>query len=476
MHNQLNDLSAKLVYSRPNDPIENRYAPYSLRWHHLGYGLLFVLLMAVFVLSACGGGSNPPTTTPADTPIEAPATATASPDPVTLTMGSWRTEDVEAMNVILQRFHEIYPYITITYDPIINTEYDSALRAQLQAGQGPDLFYLRSFSVSRSLYEDGFLAELGDVPGLMDAFSPAMRSPWATDEGVPYGAPFIATSHGIYYNQDIFKELKLSIPESWEDLLEAAKVIQAAGYVPFANASGDAWTMAELVFMNLAPNFIGGREGRMAYLNGERCFNDAQMVAAFQAVADLAPFLPQGQAFLTYSDSQQLFLQGRAAMWLGGSWDIPFFEETNPALNWSVFAPPPPKGQPAYITFHLDAGMGLNQASTHQAEAKLFLAWMATPEFGQIMGNELPGFFPMHQKPLALENEHANTFLGLNQKRGTDVRFVWDKLRDGEPNAYDLVMNGAVAVINGNTTSQQAADVLQTGLARWFPPAQTCQE
>ena len=85
--------------------------------------------------------------------------------------------------------------------------------------------------------------------------------------------------------------------------------------------------------MNLAPNFIGGYEGRQAYLNGERCFNDENAVAAFQAVADIAPFFPDGQEALTYYDSQQLFLQGQAAMWLGGSWDIPVFEKEAPTSS-----------------------------------------------------------------------------------------------------------------------------------------------
>ncbi|MFQ5576640.1 MAG: extracellular solute-binding protein, partial [Anaerolineae bacterium] len=241
-----------------------------------------------------------------------------------------------------------------------------------------------------------------------------------------------------------------------------------------ANASGDSWTVAEIVFMNLAPNFIGGREGRLAYLNGERCFNDPRLTAAFKALQDLAPFLPENQQLLTYSDSLQLFLQGRALMWLGGSWDIPFFEAETPAFEWSVFAPPPPAGQPPYITFHLDAGMGLNAQSRHKDEARLFLEWMTTPEFGAMLGNELPGFFPMHTDAPPLNNPHANTFLALNQGRGTDVRFVWEKLRDGTPDAYTLVMNGAVAVVNGDQTPQQAADALQDGLAQWFEPAQHC--
>jgi raffinose/stachyose/melibiose transport system substrate-binding protein len=433
------------------------------------YKLLFLIILVAMVFSAC----TPATTDP---PV---ATEPTDPSPaeeaVVLTMGSWRVDDIAQMNTILQAFNAIYPHITINFDPTNPPDYNAVLRTQLSGGTAPDLFYLRSFATSRQLYNEGFLEPLDDLPGLTENFSEAAISPWATDDGLPYGVPFIAVSHGVYYNQDIFEELDLQIPTSWEMLLSAAQTVSDAGFIPFANASGDEWTIAEIVFMNLAPNFIGGREGRLAYLAGERCFNDENAVAAFQAVEDLAPYLPPGQQALTYYDSQQLFLLGNAAMWFGGSWDIPFFESENPDFEWSIFAVPPPAGNPGYITFHLDAGMGINAASPHKEEARLFLEWMTTPEFASLLGNELPGFFPIRLDPPQLDNDHANAFLALNEGRGQDVRWAWPVLLDGSPDGYSLMQNGAIGVINGTMTPQEAADALQEGLAQWFEPAQTCR-
>jgi len=200
------------------------------------------------------------------------------------------------------------------------------------------------------------------------------------------------------------------------------------------------------------------------------------MVSAFQAVKDISGFFPDNQRFLQYNDSLQLFLQGKAAMWLGGSWDIPYFEEQKPGFEWSVFAIPPPKNKKSIVTFHLDAGMGLNAASTHKEEARLFLTWMATPEFGALLGDQLPGFFPMHTQVPSLNNKHANEFLKLNDGRDTDIRFTWEKISDGSPDAYTLVMNGSIAVANDEQTPQQAADLLQSGLEKWYIPAIECKK
>ena len=428
-------------------------------------------LLLWFGVMALGCDQTPtiqPTLEPTVTPTEAP-------QETVLTLGAWRTS-TERMNRVLNKFQALNPQIRVRFEPSLSGEYDAVIQAQLESGQAPDLFFLRSFSASQELFEQGYLKPLDDLPGLRDNFDPVMLAPWRTKEGIPYGVPFTATSHGIYYNADIFEALDLSIPETWEALLTTAQRLQDAGYIPFANASKDLWTMAEIVFMNLAPNFIGGREGRMAYLNGERCFNDEHVVAAFQAVEDLAPFFPEDHALLGYLDSLQLFLQGKAAMWMSGSWDIPYLEEAEPDFTWSVFAVPPPAGQPAYVTFHLDVAIGLNSASQHQREARAFLEWLTTPQFGQLLGNEMPGFFPMHRDVPALTDEHANTFLSLNQGRGTDIRFAWEKLRDGSPDGYTLMQEGALAVLRGEQTPQEAADALQAGLAQWFAPAQTCGE
>lgn len=409
-----------------------------------------------------------------------------------LTMGSWRTDDIPQMRHILDIFEKQTPGIRIIFDPTPAPEYDEVLAAQLKTKSAPDLFYLRSFNVSRRLFEQGYLVTLNDLPGLKENFSADMLAPWTSNQDKLYGVPFIAVAHGIYYNKQIFSKLNLTPPRTWEALLNHARIIQKAGIIPFANASGDEWTINEIVFFNLAPNFIGGYEGRMAYLNGERCFNDHHMIAAFQALEDLSPFLPPNHTLLKYIDSLYIFIQGRAAMWMGGSWDIPFIESESPNFEWDVFAPPPAGKSHRFMCFHLDAGMGINSDSKNKPAARIFLSWLTRPETGRLLANTLPGFFSMHrpqpvsntrkvssppnQPESALKDPHANTFLGLKNKYPTDIRLAWEKLREGTPDGYNLMQEAAVHVINKEWSPQQAANFVQEGLATWFKPARICKK
>jgi raffinose/stachyose/melibiose transport system substrate-binding protein len=385
-----------------------------------------------------------------------------------LILGSWRGDDAAQVKQLIAAFNQKHPDIKIEFQPTNPPDYNAVLRTQFEGDTAPDLFYARSFSTTRELYKKGYVESLAGLKGLNANFTSGARSPWSTEDGTPYAVPFMAVSHGIYYNKTMFKKMGIAIPKNWSDLIKVAKKIKKADITPFANGSKDEWDMNEIVFMNLLPNFIGGRKGRLEYENGKRKFNDRNMVAAFQAIKDIAPYLPKGQEGVDYYASQQLFLQGKAAMFFGGSWDITMFEKENPKFDWGVFATPAPKGKKAYVCFHADAGVGLNKNSKNKEKAKIFLQWLTTPESGKMLGNGIPGFFPLHKTTVKLSNKHANEFLALNKGRGKDVRFVWPELLAGSPSGYDLTQEGALAVAKGTMTPKQAADHLQNGLAKWY--------
>lgn len=298
----------------------------------------------------------------------------------------------------------------------------------------------------------------------------AARAPWTTAGGASFAMPFVAVSHGIYYNKDIFEKLGIGIPANWPAFLEACQKIADAGYIPIANGLADEWDIAEVVFMSLAPNHIGGRAGRLAYENGDRPFNDADMVSAFTAMQSLAPYLPEGFEAIGYNDSNALFATEKAAMYFDGSWSIGTYGDV--AFSWGVMAVPTIPGKSSHITFHPDAGVAINAATEHPEEAAILLSWLGSAEAAEIVANKLPtGFFPLLKTSVSINDPHANEFLALNKTvDSTDVRLPWPVLMSGDPSGYQLIVNGSIEVIKGSKTPQQAADTLQEGLASWYTP------
>lgn len=393
---------------------------------------------------------------------------------IILTLGSWRKDDVEQLGHVLREFNQLYPHIIIKFDPTEPAQYNDVLVAQLEGGTAPDLYYLRSHSASAALYNKGHLVKLNELSKFENDFPPQMINAWKTKQGDIYGVPLMAVSHGIYYNASFFEKYNLAIPNTWGELIQLAQKIQHIGAVPFANATGDLWMVNGLILQNLIPGFIGGEKGRLEYYNGTRCFNDDDMLAAFQAVADLSDYLSENQRLLKYADTLQLFLQGKSPMLFGGSWDIPFFESQNPSFDWRVFAIPPPEGKEHYVTFHPDAAIGLNSQSPYIEEAKLFLKWMTTKEFAMLYEKQLPGFFPLHKGVENTNNVHANMFLALHAQYKTDTR-IWRQIEQGEPSDYKISVQLSTDVMNKDITPEQAVDKLQGGIAAWHLPTKLCR-
>ena len=380
---------------------------------------------------------------------------------VTLIMGSWRADDVTQMNDLLAEYQKVKPNVQIQFRPTNPPEYNATLRLQFEGGTAPDLMYARSYATGRELFSAGYFGDCSDIPGIKQTFSAGSLAPWQMPDGKIFAVPFNAVSHAAYYNKAIFQKEGLSIPQTWEDFLALCGTLASRGYTPMANGTADEWDILECYFLNFLPNFIGGATERLAYESGAKKLNDANFVAAFQAVADSAKYLPKGYESVTYNDSQALFNTQQAVMFLDGSWTADVYKDAK--FEWGAFAVPAPKGRQTMICFHPNAAIAYNSKTKHPQECKDFLAWLSTKEGATTAFNFLPnGNFPMVNAQIQLPDAHAREFLALNNGREVDVRFVWPKFMD----LYAPMNQAIIQVLKGQMTPRQAADAMETAAAK----------
>ena len=414
---------------------------------------ILILLMILSIILLCAGCAE---STNKDT------------EKTVLTLGTWRADDLEAWTHLLAEYEELSG-VRIQFKPINHSNYNAELRLQLDNGLGPDLMFAPSYTSGMELYEKGFFADISNLPHLQEYFSESCKDAWRGADGKSFAVPVAAVVQTIYYNKDIFEKAGISIPHTWEELLSVCKDLKLAGYTPFANGLADEWDINECFMMGLLPNFTGGEKGRHEYENGLRPFNDDDMVAAFTAMKDIAPYCPENFESLTYTDSNELFASGKAAMYADGSWTLDSFRDL--PFHWGNFAFPPPAGKKPEICFHVDVGIAMNANSKHTKEAWDFLSWICTPEGVAVVAKYLPnGFYPMFNNAILIENPQSVELYGLLTGRGHNVRFVWPKLMQGTPSGYTLMNEGVIAVMKGEKTPKQAADAFAKGLAQWYIP------
>ena len=391
-------------------------------------------------------------------------------DVVELTMGSWRTEDIEQWANILEVFHAAHPEIHINFEPTLNTEYDAQLTNQLAGGVGPDLITCRPFDRALINYQAGGMADISDLPGL-ENFSDVALGAWSIDDGSEtYCVPMASVIHGFIYNKTLFDELGLEAPTTESEFFAVMDALVEAGETPLGISTKDQWTTATMGFNNLWPNFCDGETTRQAILSGEAKFTDECFINVLESLAKWGPYLPAGHESIGYADAQQTFPLGLTAIYPSGSWEIPLFNDLAD-FEMGAFKPYLPDDKDpseCAISDHVDIAIGMNANSAHPEEARVFLEWLTTADFAQVFSDNQPGFFSLSSHPVELSDPLAAEFVSWREDCTETIRMFDQFLSRGEPGGSQLMNENINIMIQGSETPQEAAENIQAGLEDWY--------
>ncbi len=393
---------------------------------------------------------------------------------VTLNIESWRNDDLTLwQDKIIPAFEAANPGIKVNFTPSAPTEYNAVLNSKLDAGSAGDLITCRPFDASLALYDAGHLANLADMEA-MGNFSDVAKSAWQTDDGsASFCVPMASVIHGFIYNKEAFTEVGVEVPTTEAEFFAALDAFQKDGnYIPMAMGTNDQWEAATMGYNNIGPNYWKGEEGRLALIKGEQKLTDDAWTKPYETLAKWAPYLGDGYEAQTYPDSQNLFTLGRAAIYPAGSWEITGFNAQADFEMGAFKAPVMAAGDTCYISDHTDIGIGMNAATANPEAAKAFLTWVASPEFASIFGNALPGFFPLSNTPVELEDPLAKEFVSWRGECESTIRSTYQILSRGTPNLENDTWGASVAAIKGTSAPAELGAKLQDGLASWYAPQQ----
>ncbi len=436
------------------------------------------LLATSLVLAACGGeggdddtngGAGGDTADDGGDAADAGDGAAGDAEDVTLTVWSWRTEDEAAYQEIFAVYEEHNPHVTVEFVPYVNTDYNNILATGLTGSGGPDVAQLRAYGGLQPLVEAGQLLPLDGEVATLDRFEEeVLDGARGLEDGRIYGVPFGIQALVAFYNRGIFDELGLDEPEDWDGFIDVLDTIAASEYDPLANGGGDEW-MLPIVHESVGAARYGASDFRDAVLAGERDFTDPDYVASVELVEQLLPYMPAQAVGVDYNDSRALFTTGRAAMFLGGSFEVGFWRSDAPDLDLGAFRLPADGGWPsgAVTPGWVDGSYGVSALSEHPDEAMALVEWMGSEEFGQLFADEInqlsaqPGIEPQDElleQIAALYEEAPTPYLLL-----TDFRY-------GEPSGTDLIGAGMQQLMLGDSSPEEVAESLQRGVEQWFDP------
>lgn len=367
--------------------------------------LLALMLIGAMLLVACGTGEST-ADTPADsgTGDEPSGDEPAADETVTIVVWHQFGGDQEAPWLESKAaFEAAYPNIKIKDTAFSFEDMQAAMTAAFAAGEGPDVaFYDASASFLGILVESD---QALDLSGLYDKHGWGNKYfAWAqekvTYDGKPYGVGGNAEIVGLFYNADIFDELGLDAPDTWENMLAAAEKGLEEGYTPFGQGGLESWSAGHVMGAFTHSMVPIETIGDVELLDGSSDWNNAQMLAVATEIQkfnlDLGYFTEDLIAYSTF-DALNDVVAGRALMRIDGSWDIVAFDEgsaeTGATIRMVPFPMHPDPGVDPQAMGGLSSTWIVNSTTEYADAAGHFLDFFVFSDEVNTIWMEL-GFFP----------------------------------------------------------------------------------
>lgn len=208
--------------------------------------LLTACATAASLFSGCGNESN----TGSDEPGIS-GSSTEKSNQVELELFSTKTKNVQTLQKLADAFMSQNEGVVIEINA--PAEAGTVLKTRLTKNDFPDIIACGGDATYTELQSAGMLIDMSEEVGnVQDAYLQMLYDVNKDEEKVAYGVPYATNASGILYNKDMFEELDISIPETWDELMEVCEKIKTAGKTPLELTFADNWTCLPL-WNSMAP-------------------------------------------------------------------------------------------------------------------------------------------------------------------------------------------------------------------------------
>lgn len=139
-------------------------------------------------------------------------------------------------------------------------------------------------------------------------------------QGKLYAVPMEQDLMGVYYNKAMFAELGLQAPKTYAEFKDVVEKVKAAGRIPIAFGNRDRWPATNT--MSLIMGLTAGRAGEEKVFFGDEPWTNPKFKLAAETFQQWGKdgYFPRGFNGIGYDEANALFLGGRAAMTITGTW------------------------------------------------------------------------------------------------------------------------------------------------------------
>ena len=216
----------------------------------------------------------------------------------------------------------------------------------LDGGTGPDIAAVPPLTQGSDRYAlAGHLVELTDVTaerGWIDNYSADVLA--YNNAGTPgqiFGVPYSLTTVGVYYNGDVFDEMGLEVPTTFDEFEALLATLKEAGMTPVSVGARDGWPLdhvwSQIVHTSIPVEHIA----RLESLDPDVAYDVPELIAASYKVLEWteAGYLDPDMLSVSYADANAMFISGQVPMTITGTWAQADFDQ-QPSFQARFFPMP----------------------------------------------------------------------------------------------------------------------------------------
>ncbi len=255
------------------------------------------------------------------------------------------------------------------------------------------------FNVSKQfvdLVEQGLLQSLEEVAsaeGWRDFIYPPELIETCEFEGEFYCVPVnIHSWQWMWINNDVYKQVGLPVPQTFEEFLAGAPKIQEAGIIPLA-LGGQGWQESGM-FDVVASSIMGFPLMQSIYRDKDLdAFRDGRFESVLNTYRELNQFTDEGSPGRLWNDTTAMVIEGKAAMQVMGDWARGEFAVAGKEamVDYSCVIP----GKEKYVALGGDVFVFPKNDDPKVKDAQLAMASMMVNQTVQAKFNNAKGSLPM---------------------------------------------------------------------------------
>ncbi len=228
-----------------------------------------------------------------------------------------------------------------------------------------------------------------------NVFTPLNGQPWIKDfnssvlandqyKGKYYGLVSGVYQDGVFYNKAIFAKYHLTPPKTFNQFMQIAKVLSSHHVVPFFDGLQNVGPLyLQFITYPLMQEVWLPKVGNIntALWTGKTKWTDPAFITVMQREKEVMKYLEPNFTGVPWQQMPGAFANGKAAMLLDGSWDLPSVVQANPHINMGYF-PFPGSNNPKLNQSLLqpDLTFVVLNNSPHKAAALKWLNFFASPK------------------------------------------------------------------------------------------------